>query len=180
MTVLRSRARLLSGVLVVAFFATAVAAALVTGPTLAPDAAAATNCPYSKCTDSSIVSLPAIEAIIGLLALVALVLGVLIWRDRRRPPRTPPPEWADAGPAAAAPAAAGGAALYTETPEDVSAPPPEMPTTPSSPADGDIDSLMAELDRISGEILKPGAKGKPPAGGSSDPAGTGGDSDSGS
>jgi hypothetical protein len=55
------------------------------------------------------------------------------------------------------------AAEYVETPEDVGSAPPTLGTPPGAPAaasgakpeaEPDIDSLMAELDKISGEILK--------------------------
>ena len=76
--------------------------------------------------------------------------------------------------AVAAPAAAGAAAApaYLETEDDVSAPPTVMPAAvpPPTPAaaapeggeEPNIDSLMDELDRISGEILKKEPKGKSP------------------
>jgi len=153
--------RLIPAALVAAVLVTALAAAVLAGPGVAPEASAASNCPYGVCPQNNGgLSLTTIEAIIGLLAVVAVVLGVLIWRDRRRSGGRPPPsEWAAGGGAAAPPP---GSAAYTETPEDVSVPPPELPATAGAggAAEGDIDSLMAELDRISGEILKQGPKGK--------------------
>ncbi len=165
--------RLLSALLAGGVLATALVAALLEGPSLSPTATAAAACTYGVCPSNSGVSTGTIEAIIALLAAVAIILGVLIFRDRRRGNRPPPPEWADAGAtAAAAPVAAGGAASYTEGPEDVSVPPPEVPVTPpasgSATGEGDIDSLMAELDRISGEILKSGPPKKGTGGAASD------------
>jgi hypothetical protein len=70
-----------------------------------------------------------------------------------------------AGAAAVAPA-------YLETEDDVAAPPTVMPAAAPAPApaaaapeggeEPNIDSLMDELDRISGEILKKEPKGKSP------------------
>lgn len=84
--------------------------------------------------------------------------------------------------AVAAPAAMAGAAApaYVETEEDVAAPPTVMPAAPAPAAasaapsvpegseEPNIDSLMDELDRISGEILKKEPKGKGPSGPSTD------------
>jgi hypothetical protein len=90
---------------------------------------------------------------------------------------TPPaPPEGSAVPAAAVAAPAGVAAAaapaYLETEDDVSAPPTVMPAAAPAPApaaaapeggeEPNIDSLMDELDRISGEILKKEPKGKGP------------------
>jgi len=158
-----------------------------------PPLTASTACVYANCPTATNVSPIAVIGILGLLALVAIVLGVFVLRDRRRGPRKPPAAWSDtsaaasaggpsgpsgpgaseaetpevAGAAVAGGAAAGAAAAaaaYTETPEDVAAPLPEVPT-PAAGGASDIDSLMAELDRISGEILKRGQtpKKEPPS-----------------
>ena len=137
-------------------------AALLPGTGAAP-ASGATSCEYGVCPSNNGVSPSTLELILGLLAVVALVLGLLIYRDRRRGGRQPPQEWADAGAGGAGAAAAPGpVAPYTETPEDVSVPPPVVGGAAAGGAAGaaegeaDIDSLMAELDKISGEILKRG------------------------
>jgi len=105
----------------------------------------------------------------------ALVLAYLIVGRRRRPPAAAaaPPETAEppAGASAGAPPSMGASHPYIETPEDVGVAVPTMAVAPPAaaaatpPATGaeeepDIDALMAELDKISGEILK-----KPPKGG---------------
>ena len=85
------------------------------------------------------------------------------------------------------PAAQGGGeatvvgAPYLEQPEDVSSPPSSVTVVPGAvgaaavvgadAGEADIDSLMQELDKISGEILQRGTppkKGEPPASGSGD------------
>lgn len=88
------------------------------------------------------------------------------------------PEAAGLGAAAAVGGAtAGGSTSYVETPQDVGVPPPAIGGAGAATAAGagagagvaaasaeggsDIDSLMAELDKISGEILKRGPGKKP-------------------
>ncbi len=115
-----------------------------------------------------------VGVIIALIA--ALVLAYLLVGRRRRPPKgsqapagaAGPPSGASGGPPPPPPPAAH---PYIETPEDVGA---AMPTVGMGATAGagagaaaggatqepDIDALMAELDKISGEILK-----KPPKGG---------------
>lgn len=151
---------------------------------------AQSSCPYGGCATSSSVPVWEYVSILVIVA-VAAILALLFIMRRRRPPRAAP---AVAAGAAAAPPAegappwgeqttpAGTTPSYLETPEDVGhAPPPvEAPAAPpAAPAAGaaaggaagaegtsDIDSLMAELDRISGEILKKspkkGSAQKPP------------------
>lgn len=128
-----------------------------------------------------------------LAALIAILLVRHRRRGGGGAPGAPPPEATFApqggappfGPedgalpaaAVAAPAAMGGAAApaYVETEEDVAAPPTIMPSAPAPAApaaappapegseEPNIDSLMDELDRISGEILKKEPKGKGPS-----------------
>jgi hypothetical protein len=156
--------------------------AVVVAAAFAPNAgvaAAASNCTYGQCPSSSnsvpIWELATIGAVVVLVALVGLFLLM-----RRR--RSPPPEGAAMAasgpvpPAGASQSSAGmgefpetpeppmGAASpsYVETPEDIGTPPPTLggPAAGGAAAAGkaeaepDIDSLMAELDKISGEILK--------------------------
>ncbi len=116
------------------------------------------------------------------IAVVVLAVAVLIayvFLRRRRPPSAAPsvqpwqggPAPGAAPPPAAPPPPPPPAAIpaYLETPEDVSQAPPPIPAAKgaatgaaagaaagaaSAEAEPDIDSLMAELDKISGEILK--------------------------
>ncbi|MCI4334295.1 MAG: hypothetical protein L3K04_01475 [Thermoplasmata archaeon] len=150
------------------------------------------SCQYGNCSSpSNGVPVWAWGAVGGLLFLIILLMAVLVFRHRRRgssPPSTAVPPDAgvaatmgpeDGGPeapydamgpagAAAVPAAA---PAYLETEDDVAAPPTVMPSAavptppPAAGVGGEepnIDSLMDELDRISGEILKKEPKGKGP------------------
>jgi len=134
---------------------------------------AQSSCPYGGCTTSS--AIPTWELVsILVLIIAAAIAAALILLRRRRPPSAPAPvqPWtegpsAGAGPAAGAPG--GAPPPYIETPEDVGHPPPTVSPAAGAAAgaavaapaaaegEPDIDSLMAELDKISGEILK-----KPP------------------
>lgn len=138
-------------------------------------AAQSSSCPYGVCPSSS----PAVPAweYVSILVLVAaaVIVGLLfVLRRRRRPPAA---QVVPGGAAAEGPAAPSAPPPpYLETPEDVGHPPPTvMPRTgaavagaaapPTGPAAvSDIDALMAELDKISSDILKkaptkePGAK----------------------
>jgi len=181
--------RIVPGALGLALAVVAIAASLGSGSGAAAGAANAA-CSYGVCPSGSGISPTTLDLLLAGLVVVALVLGLLIYRDRRSrgpPPSQPAQPWVDSGGASGGPggpagpeaeaAAGGGVAAgavtsYTETPEDVSVPPPEVPgAAAGAPAaaegqEGDIDSLMAELDRISGEILKRGQtpkKGAPPA-----------------
>jgi hypothetical protein len=180
--------------------AVVVAAALTPATGAVP---ADTSCPYGVCPAPSNMLLPW-EIALGVLLVVAAVLVALILmrrRGRRGGPGPVEPWSGDGGeppagaggpsppsgamaPAAAGAVAAAAPATYLETPEDVGAPPPPVPPTPSAAPGGegtsesDIDSLMKELDKISNEILKRGgpkagkatdeeaASGKDPGGGS--------------
>ena len=147
---------------------------------------AQSSCPYGGCTTSAAIPAWEIASILALLAAVVVAAALVVLR-RRHTPRAGPPAaagalqpWQEGPPAgaAAAPSAAPvAAAPYLEGPEDVGHTPPTLPppsagaTGPAAaPAaaegGGDIDSLMAELDRISGEILKKspkkGSAQKPP------------------
>ncbi len=140
--------------------------------------------PCSGISASSCIPSWVVAAIGLLVVLAALGLVLIFVRRRRRPPTggavpawqggsppstpprgpsAPPPSAAPSGPPAAAPA-------YLETPEDVGQAPPYVAPPASTAAavggagavagaaaaekEPDIDSLMAELDKISGEILK--------------------------
>jgi len=155
---------------------------------------AQSSCAYPPCPSTSSVPVWEYVSILVIVALAAIVALLFIMR-RRRPPRAAPgAPPAAAGGAAAVPPSAGGPSPpamapppYLETPEDVGHPPPTVPTTPPAGAaappagatggaepSSDIDSLMAELDKISTEILKKQPK-KPPGGTSGDepePGGT--------
>ncbi len=129
---------------------------------------------------------------VALAAIAAIIVGLLLLMRRRRPPPAaaqPPvqawqggpsgPGGAAAPPAPAPPPPPAAAPAYLETPEDVGHAPPAVPVTKggaaaagagagaaAGEAEPDIDSLMAELDKISGEILKRAPKKgaqKPPA-----------------
>jgi len=154
---------------------------------------AQSSCPYGGCSTPAVVPLWEIASILGVIAAVVVACALILLR-RRRPSGAAPP--AAAGPvqpwqegpetseAAGAPGApTGAAAPYLEGPEDIGHAPPTLPPSPpkapgaaapaAAPAaaagaegEADIDSLMAELDRISGEILKKspkkGSAQKPP------------------
>ena len=133
------------------------------------------SCPYGGCSTPSSVPVWEYVSIIVLIAVAAIVALLFIMR-RRRPPSatTTPAAGAAAGgltPWAAGPSAPSEpAAPYIETPEDVGHPPPSVGGPSAAPAAAaagaaagaepasDIDSLMAELDKISTEILKKSPK----------------------
>ncbi len=157
-------------------------------------ASAQTSTPYqvpSKAPSGlSVYDWLGIAAILIIAALLAAVF--LLRRRRRQPPTTGPPPvqpWHEGGPPSGAggpapPAPPAAAPAYLETPEDVGHGLPVVPPAGAGAAAGgaaagagaaaaegepDIDSLMAELDKISSEILKRAPKkGKePPSEGSS-------------
>ncbi|MCI4330537.1 MAG: hypothetical protein L3K19_01655 [Thermoplasmata archaeon] len=169
---------------------------LIVGLAVLPNTGAVTaqsNCQYGVCTNSS-PSSSSWLIVLGVLVLIAVALLVLILRGRSKPQASPqawePGPSGEAGPGSSAPSsqdvpegAAVGAALgvgagsaYVENPDDVSAP-DAIAAAPAAAASAgaaagaepDIDSLMAELDKISGEILSRGpATKKPPGSGGSD------------
>jgi hypothetical protein len=143
---------------------------------------AQSNCQYNQCVGGTSIPWWVLGAIV-VAVVAALLIALLLMRRRRRPPAAPvrPYVAPGAGPAGGAPAAApaptGPAPPYLETAEDVGAAPPAVPAggPPAGAVGGaaagaaagkaaeepDIDSLMAELDKISSEILK---RPKPPSG----------------
>ncbi len=154
---------------------------LILVATVAPGSGAIpaqTSCPYASCvTPTPNYSLYYILA--GIFAVIAAIaIAVLLIMRRRRPPSASTDEAGYAGDAGGgfpgdgpiAPGTSDPGAPYIESPEDAAAPAPEPVPPAPAPAAGaaegeaDIDSLMQELDRISGEILKRGApkKGSPP------------------
>lgn len=157
--------------------------ALVVGLAILPNTGAVpaqSNCQYGVCTNST-ASNTTWYIVIGVLLLIFMALAILILRGRQRPMSTPQ-AW-EAGPSdsggaggpssdipegVAAGAGAGAAAAYVETPEDVSAPAASAGAAAGASAasgeEPDIDSLMAELDKISGEILSRGTSPKKPGG----------------
>ncbi len=148
---------------------------------------AQTSTPYSQPTSSSGLSPYVYLGIAAVIIIAALIVALAILsRRRRQPPAAgaagaaagvqpwdegggPPPGAGGAAP----PAPPSAAPAYLETPEDVGAPTP-VPTMGAGAAAGaaagagaaegepDIDSLMAELDKISGEILKRAPKKSDP------------------
>ncbi|MCI4342845.1 MAG: hypothetical protein L3J92_01835 [Thermoplasmata archaeon] len=149
--------------------------------------AAQSNCQYGACPAGSSTPFPWwIVGVVLVVVILASILGVLLFR--RRPPTSPPAEDGEppsgasgSGPAPPSPpsaapfvagAVAGGVAApvanYVETPDDVGATPPAVAggaaVAGAAAQEPDIDSLMAELDKISGEILKKAPK--PGSGGS--------------
>ena len=142
--------------------------------------AASSNCgAYQQCPASSSPFPWWIVAVVVLIVAGALIAALVVMRRRRPPPGSgaePMQPWEDQAPAAAPgtppPPGAATPASYVETPEDVGQAPPGTPSGGIPPvgaatgaamggaaaagAEGepDIDSLMAELDKISGEILK--------------------------
>ena len=166
----RPRVRLAVGLLVLGAF---VAVALL--PNSGWVAAAAT-CQYGSCDSTSGSTISSLwYAVLAVLVLVAIALGVLLLRRRRRAPAGPVEPWSGdesggavggaEGPEAANVVPEGAGAPYMEMPTDVGAQPPAMAASAGAAAggaaeEGDIDSLMQELDKISGEILKRGTPGK--------------------
>jgi hypothetical protein len=171
----RSRKRIVPVVLGLGMLAVVVAAGLTPNTGVVQ---AATNSPYSQPSSSSL-SPYAYLGIAALVIVLGLLLALFLLRRRRPPAAAAPPPmqtWQE-GPAppptGGAPPAA--APAYLETPEDVTRVPTPIPpatgaaaTVPAAAVPGaaegaepDIDSLMAELDKISGEILKRAPK-KPP------------------
>ncbi|MCI4318082.1 MAG: hypothetical protein L3J96_06035, partial [Thermoplasmata archaeon] len=154
-------------------------------------ASAQTTCPYGSCPGLTAgAGNNTWEVLLILLVVVAVVLGLLVMRGRRRqsaggltPYEEPPGLSGDVGPASEAVPFGAGAAVagspYVEGPEDVGATPPSIDDAAAAGAVGaaggaaaaggeaDIDSLMQELDKISGEILQRGTPGK--KGGSATP-----------
>jgi len=172
----RSRKRIIPVVLGLAMLAIVVAAGLTPNTGVVQ---AQTNSPYSQPSSSSL-SPWAYLGIAALVIALGLLLALFLLR-RRRPPATaaPPPmqtwqEGPSPPPAGGAPPSA--APAYLETPEDVAGAPASIPPTMAAAAtvpaaapaaaggaEPDIDSLMAELDKISGEILKRAPKKAPVA-----------------
>jgi len=133
---------------------------------------AQTSTPYSVPSAApSGLSTYAWLGIAAVLIVAGLLAALFLMRRRRKaPPAAVPPVAAGGPPPGAAgtpppPAPPVAAPAYLETPEDVGQTLPVVPTPPAPAAPGaaagagaeaepDIDSLMAELDKISGEILK--------------------------
>ena len=152
--------------------------AILIGAALAPNTglvAASSNCSvYNNCPSSSPAFPWWVVAVVVLIVAAALIAALLLMRRRRPPSSAPMTPWKEAPPATppgAAPPPPPGAAAYLETPEDVGHAPPEVAAVsagaagaaagagaaaaaPGAEGEPDIDSLMAELDKISGEILK--------------------------
>ena len=137
---------------------------------------AQSSCPYGGCsTPSSAIASWELVSILVLIAAIVVAAALVLMRRRRPPaPAGPPQPWQEGPPAGAGAVVAappGAPPPYIEGPEDVGHAPPPLATpaakavAPAAPAaapaaapeGADIDSLMAELDKISSEILK-----KPP------------------
>lgn len=136
---------------------------------------AQSSCPYGGCSTSSSIPVWEYVSILVVIAAGAIVALLFILRRRRPPRSTTVTPWAP-GAAAAPPTAPGPTAPsaptppYVETPEDVGhappavapaaavAAPPAAAGEAAPQAGSDIDSLMAELDKISTEILKKAPK----------------------
>lgn len=167
----------------------AVLAILVTAGLLPNTGAfpASASCPYNNCsTPSTSTATPLwLWAVLGVLVVAALVLAVFLLRRPRSPPSSGPvTAWSGESPEAGAAAVGpegpagpegapsegtpGAGAAYLESPEDVGHAPPVVPAAGAAAAgaaaggEEDIDSLMQELDKISGEILKRGPPEKKP------------------
>jgi hypothetical protein len=155
--------------------------------------AASSSCTYGTCTDSGPGPLTYALGII-LAAIILLIAAAVIFQRRRgsQPPSGGVAAWSGGAtpPGASGPAespAAGETAPYMESAEDVgtmgggvaiaggaAAAGAAAGAAASEEAPGDIDSLMGELDRISGEILQRGPGKKPPTGGAdAEPPGSG-------
>ena len=170
-----------------------VAAALTPNVGAAP---AQSYCQYNQCIAGTGVPWWALAAI-AVIIVAVLGAALLLMRRGRRPGSAPvqpyqgPPGGASGGPSG--PAGPAATPAYVETPEDVGTAPPPLTGPPAAGAaagatagaaaggataakaagEPDIDSLMAELDKISTEILK---RPKTPPGGGD--AGTSGGSGS--
>jgi hypothetical protein len=177
-----SRAKgIVPAVLGVAMLAVVLAAAL--SPDLGSVPAQTSTTPYSQPTSSS-TGLSPVDwiSLLVVVLLVGVIVALMVLRTRRSrpPPGGEPPMGGAAGPPAGAAGFSGGAPqgppgaspAYLETPEDVGMTPPVVAGAAAGGAavagaaagaqsPEDIDSLMAELDRISNEILKRTPK-KPP------------------
>jgi hypothetical protein len=130
--------------------------------------AASASCQYGTCASNGPSALT--WGLGALLAAVILIVALAVILQRRR--GGPPPSggagvaaWSGTAPESPAPAEA---PPYLESPDDVGAATGAAAAGAGAAAGaaaaaepGDIDSLMGELDRISGEILKrgPGKKG---------------------
>ena len=148
--------------------------AILVAAALSPNTGAVSaqsNCQYGSCPASSPAFPWWIVAVVVAVVVVALLALLFVMRARRPPTSggtltpwsagSPPP---GASPPSSPPAAA---PAYLETAEDVGHAPPAVSVPAAGAAAGgaaagtaaaegepDIDSLMAELDKISGEILK--------------------------
>ena len=146
-------------------------------------APAKADCTYGDCPSGS--GNTVWYGLAALLAAIIVVAAVIVLR-RRSKPRAPPQEYAAPAAGLAAPAVAeeypgtpesppgapAGGSEYLEGPEDVSAPMPTGTSGAAPAAEPDIDSLMQELDKISGEIL---TRGTPPKKGTPPPEGSDGE-----
>lgn len=153
--------------------------AVVVAAAISPNVGAvstASNCPYNTCA-SSPAGTPTWEyASIAAVVVLALLVGLFVLMRRRRPPReeaagesiapwsgppSPPTGATQEAPMPPVPPSSAQSS-YVETPDDVGVAPPTLTpgpaaaaaTAPAAEGEPDIDSLMAELDKISGEILK--------------------------
>jgi hypothetical protein len=157
--------------------------AIIVAAGLAPNTGAipaTSNCQYGSCPANTAFPWWAIAAIV-IVVVAALAAALVLLRRRRPPTAAAPPPSGSTGPTPGAtgappPPPPAAAPAYLETPEDVGRglpsvapkPSPTVPPTAVAAAGGagaagaaagaegepDIDSLMAELDKISGEILK--------------------------
>jgi hypothetical protein len=174
----RDQKRIVPIVLGVAMLASIVAAGLLanTNTGAAPIQTSSIGSTPSSSTVSPYVYLGVAAAVI----VAGLLLALFLLRRRRPPSGTVPPVQAwQGGPGAGGPPTVpsppppppGVAPAYLETPADVGHAPPPAPGTIGAAAGAraaagaatgepapDIDSLMAELDKISGEILRRGPK----------------------
>jgi len=169
--------------------------AIVVAAGLAPNTGAVSaqgNCEYGQCVANTGIQWWVLAAIV-IVVVAALGAALVLLRRRRSPPRSgmmaaPPPvgPTGGVGPRAPPPPPPAAAPAYLETPDDIGRTLPNVPTSPPAKAgaaaggaagagaagtaaegEPDIDSLMAELDKISGEILKrpksPTDKKSPPS-----------------
>jgi hypothetical protein len=134
---------------------------------------AQSGCQYANCSSSNGNGIPLDWIALAIVLAAILIIAALfaVSRRRKKPPTTAQP-WvpgAAGGPGAAPtgpqpPSAEPPAAAYMEHPGDVGSVPAGVAGGAGAAAGaeegGDIDSLMAELDKISGEILKRGQPGK--------------------
>jgi hypothetical protein len=161
----RQRGRMVPLSLALAMLAIIVAAGLTPN---ANAVQAQSNCTYSQCVASTPFPIWVVAGAV-VAVVIALLAALLLLRRRRREPPPPPPVVEESLGAPPPPPEAGPIAPW-EGPATLP-PPVAGPIEPGweegapaepPPAKGDIDSLLEELNKISGEMSKTAPKKQPP------------------